>query len=370
MDSTTSVGRGPNVNNQRQIWTFEEERALIQGLKKLIAREMKAGNGFRSGMEKNYVLLAPLLQNTSGVGWSESGHILEVEEPVWNGFVKGVESSAFEKGKRVGKRKRVKDAEVEVVGLLSTLCKKADQRWGQMVEHIGVQHEAKEQRKHLFLHRKINPMDRHESMPRIVERYCRPSWSPNEERECYRLFFNICCETPDVNVPAVFNSIWPHLLIQLTEEMLTYFSMLKFLTFLGTPAVEVHAESGLVTVTPTYWAYVGREMNLEYFFRHVGFPWYKECVELWDLRDAASVHMELGERVHEPIMFDDTDEEIVAADDPNGANGADLDFRNDEGVGAAGLEYMNNGANNVHELDDDVEVEEHYRSRHRRRLLR
>ncbi|GER29409.1 BAH domain, partial [Striga asiatica] len=302
MDSTTSVGRGPNVNNQRRIWTFEEER-----LKELIARGMKANNGFRSGYtinsfrglqlersltsrrnitvwKKNYVLLAPLLQNTFGVGC----HILEVEEPVWNDY--GVESSASRKGKRVGKRKRVKDAEVEVVGLLSTSCEKADQCWGQMVERIGVQHDKKEQQKHLrdvevyshvenkeeidvffsvgeedkasmvkmilenklFFHRKINPMDRHESMLRIVARYHHPGWSANEERECYRLSFNICRETPDVNVPSFFNSIWPHLSIQLTKEMLTYFSVLKvkakikalhtyfreFLTFLEIPGVE------------------------------------------------------------------------------------------------------------------------------------
>ncbi|CAA0814419.1 Unknown protein [Striga hermonthica] len=222
MECTTTVGRGPNTNNPRRTWTFEEERALIQGLKDLLARGMKADNGFRSGYtlfleqymqqqfpgttiraephnsskitvwKKNYGLLAPLLQSGSGVGWSETGHLLDVEDAVWNDYVKvyskakglrnkpwpfysdwldifgkyratgkgaegfadvvqeGVESSASGKGKRVGKRKRVKDVEVEVVGLLSTLCEKADQRWGQMVERIGVQHDAKEQRKVLY----------------------------------------------------------------------------------------------------------------------------------------------------------------------------------------------------------------------------
>ncbi|CAA0833609.1 Unknown protein [Striga hermonthica] len=541
MDSTTSMGRGPNVNNPRRSWTIEEERALIQGLKELVARGMKADNGLRSGYtlfleqymrqqfpgttiraephitskitvwKKNYGLLQPLLQETSGVGWSESGHILEVEEPVWQDYVKvypkgkglrnkpwpfysdwvdifgkdratgegaegfadavqevlsntgdnapaqnvssgggggdfesneneiqsspthGVESSASGRGKRVGKRKRLKDAEVEVVGLLHTLCEKADKRWGEMVERIGVQHDAKEQRKVLYEALKCipiltteqrfivskyfcrnkedmdvffsvddeekasmgvlyytgqlhfqqissssqltprhhplnsNPMERHASMLRIAERYRRPGWSANEERECYRLFFNLCRETPDVNVPAVFNSLWAQLSIQLTEEMLHYFSVLMvkskiralhrnfrdFLRFLETPGVEVHAESGLVNVNHTYWAYVGRETDMEYYFRHVGFQWYEECVDLWDLRRAAGVHIGAGERAYDPIMFDDTDEENIAADDPNGANGDDdaaLDVGNEHGHGAAG---------NMKEVEDDA-VEEVY----------
>ncbi|CAA0820421.1 Unknown protein [Striga hermonthica] len=281
MECTTTVGRGPNTNNPRRTWTFEEERALIQGLKDLLARGMKADNGFRSGYtlfleqymqqqfpgttiraephisskitvwKKNYGLLAPLLQSGSGVGWSETGHLLDVEDAVWNDYVKvyskakglrnkpwpfysdwvdifgkdratgegaegfadavqevlsntgddaptqnvrrggvglafetndneiessspqGVESSASGKGKRVGKRKRVKDVEVEVVGLLSTLCEKADQRWGQMVERIGVQHDAKEQRKVLYEALKKIPMLSTEQKFIVTKYFCK-----------------------------------------------------------------------------------------------------------------------------------------------------------------------------------------------------
>ncbi|GER44414.1 30S ribosomal protein S15 [Striga asiatica] len=319
--------------------------------------------------------------NTSGVGWSESDHILEVEEAVWQDYVKDIESSASRKGKRVGKRKRFKDVEVEVVVLLSTLCEKADQRWGQIVVRIGVQHDAKEQRKVLYealkcipilttegrfivskYHQlKMNNVERHASMLRIAERYRRPGWSANEERECYRLFFNLCHETPDVNVPAIFNSLWPQLSIQLTEEMLTYFSMVKvkaktkalhmnfreFLTFLETASVNVHAESSLVTVNSTYWAYVGR---------------YEECVELWDLRRGVGVHIEAGERVYDPIMFYDTDEENVAADDPHGGDGADgakLGVGNEGSDKAAGLDYMNGEEEYVAEaVEEDYKEED------------
>ncbi|GER27307.1 acyl-CoA N-acyltransferase [Striga asiatica] len=329
MDSTTSMGHGPNVNNQRRIWTFEEERALIQGLKELIAHGVKADNRIRSGYtvfleqymqqqfpgttiraephisskitlwKKNYVLLAPLLQNTSGVGWSETGHILEVEEPIWNYYVKGVESSA---------------------------SGKADQRWGQMVERIGVQHDAKEQQKQLY-----------EALKSILmlSSFIVSLTKWIDMKACYVLRQGI--------VGPVGH--------RMRNETLHYFSVLEvkakikalhtyfreFLTFLKTPGVDVHAETGLVTVTPTYWAYVGRETDLEYFFRHVGFSWYEECVELWDLRDAADVRME-----------------------PDGADAADLEFGNEEDAGAAGVEHMNDGANNVHEVEDDVVVEEHY----------
>ncbi|GER51602.1 mediator of DNA damage checkpoint protein 1 [Striga asiatica] len=196
-------------------------------------------------------------------------------------------------------------------------------------------------------------MDRHASMLRIAERYRRPGWSANEERECYRIFFNLCHETPDVNELAIFNSLWHQLSIHLTKELLYYFSVLKvktkikalhmnyreFLTFLETPGVHVHAESGLVNVNNTYWAYVG---------------------QLWDLRRAAAVHIDAGERAFDPIMFDDTDEENVAADDPNGPDDADaaaLDVGNEDGDRAAGVDHMNGAAGNMQEVEDDeVEV--------------
>ncbi|GER30739.1 S-adenosyl-L-methionine-dependentmethyltransferases superfamily protein [Striga asiatica] len=279
----------------------------------------------------------------------------------------GVESSASGKGKRVGKLKRVKDAEVEVVGLVSTLCERADQHQsnGSSRKHATDRGEISAAR---LDSKRGEGMLPDLSMLLIAARFRRPGWTANEERECYRIFFNICRETPDVNDPTIINSIWHNLSIQLTEEMLLHFSVLKvkamnkalhtyyreFLTFLDTPGVDVQPDTGLVTVTPTYWAFVSRETDLEYFFRHVGFPWYEECVELWDLRDAATVHIEAGERGHDLIMFDDTDEEIVAADEANGADGADgdsLELENDKGDGTA---------NGLHEVEVDAAVDEHF----------
>ncbi|CAA0811633.1 Ribonuclease H-like superfamily protein [Striga hermonthica] len=63
--------------------------------------------------------------------------------------------------------------EVEVVGLLSTLCEKADQRWGQMVERIGVQHDAKEQQKVLYEALKNIPMLTTEQKFIVAKYFCR-----------------------------------------------------------------------------------------------------------------------------------------------------------------------------------------------------
>ncbi|GER39662.1 kinesin-like calmodulin-binding protein [Striga asiatica] len=128
-------------------------------------------------------------------------------------------------------------------------------------------------------------MDHYARMLRIAERYRVLGWSVNEERECYRLFFNLCRETLDVNVPTYFREL---------------------LTFLGSPGVNVHADSGRP-----------------------------------------------GARFDDPIMFDDTNKEIVVGDRPNGADGADwVD-------GTDWAEYINGGANDVHEQVDHARVEEH-----------
>ncbi|GER42045.1 shaggy-like protein kinase 41 [Striga asiatica] len=157
-------------------------------------------------------------------------------------------------------------------------------------------------------------------------------------------------------------------------QLLLYFSMLRvkakikalhrnfreFVTFLETFGVNLQAESGLVTVNSTYWAYVGLETNLEYYFRHVGFPWYEECVELWDVRGAASVLIEAGERLYDPIMFDDTDDEYEAAGDGNGADGghgAEVAVGNEDGDGADGVDYMNGTANKEEAGEEEYEEE-------------
>ncbi|GER37362.1 homeodomain-like/winged-helix DNA-binding family protein [Striga asiatica] len=488
MDSTTSVGRGTNQNNQRRSWTVEEERALIQGLKDLVARGWKADNGFRSGYttileqymrqqfptttiradphisskitvwKKNYILLAPLLAQTSGVGWSETGHMLEVDEPIWKDYVQvypkakalrnkswpfyadwveifgkdratgegaegfadalnevltntgddghphvnsrndgigcsfegnehetessslnGVESSASGKGKRVGKRKRFVEPEDQVVGLLSTLCEKADQRFSQMVERIGFQHDAKEQRKALYEALNCLPTLSTEEKFMVTKYFCKN----NEELD---IFFSLPDDTKASMVKMILkkrsaSSITsstmerhermlliaeryrvPGWSVKLTFSMQKYFSVLKvrtkinalrtyfreFLTYLETPGVEVHADSGLVRVNPTYWAYVGQETNFESFFRHVGFPWYDECVDLWDLRDAAEVDMQGGSgvRIDQPIMFDDTDESNGANDDAEGADD-DAEGANDDAEGADMTEDMFGAANDV-----------------------
>ncbi|CAA0811635.1 Unknown protein [Striga hermonthica] len=232
MDSTASVGRGPYQHSQRRSWAFEEERALIQGLKDLVARGMKADNGFCSGytlileqyMQQQFPgttiraephisskVMVDIFGKDRATGEGAEGFADALQEVLCNtgedapaqnvrrggvggdfesnendteSSAQGVESSASGKGRRVGKRKHVKDMEVEVVGLLFTLCEKADQRWGQMVERIGVQHDAKEQRKVLYEALKNIPMLTTEQKFIVTKYFCR-----NQE-EMY-IFFSV-----------------------------------------------------------------------------------------------------------------------------------------------------------------------------------
>ncbi|CAA0842090.1 Unknown protein, partial [Striga hermonthica] len=118
MVSSATGGRNSKSNGNRRVWTMEEERALINGLKELVSRGWKCDNGFRNGYtallekhmsdvfpntdlkaephisskisvwKKNYGLIAGMMA-TSGFGWSDTGNMVTVrEEDVWIEYLK------------------------------------------------------------------------------------------------------------------------------------------------------------------------------------------------------------------------------------------------------------------------------------------
>ncbi|CAA0841292.1 Unknown protein, partial [Striga hermonthica] len=111
-------GRNSQAAGQCRVWNEDEDRALIVGLRDLVARGWKCDNGFRNGYaiileqhmhhmfpgttiiaephitskisvwKKNYGLLSEMLA-TSGFGWSETGNMITVrEEDVWKDYIK------------------------------------------------------------------------------------------------------------------------------------------------------------------------------------------------------------------------------------------------------------------------------------------
>ncbi|CAA0805971.1 Unknown protein [Striga hermonthica] len=118
MESSATGGRNSQAAGQRRVWNEDEDRALIVGLRDLVARGWKCDNGFRNGYaiileqhmhhmfpgttiraephitskisvwKKNYGSLSEML-STSGFGWSETGNFITVrEEQIWKDYVK------------------------------------------------------------------------------------------------------------------------------------------------------------------------------------------------------------------------------------------------------------------------------------------
>ncbi|CAA0828037.1 Unknown protein [Striga hermonthica] len=118
MESTASGGRNSQAVGQRRVWNEDEKRALIEGLRDLVARGWKCDNGFRNGYaiileqhmqkkfpgstiraephisskitvwKKNYGSLLEML-GTSGFEWSQTGNMITVrDEDVWISYMK------------------------------------------------------------------------------------------------------------------------------------------------------------------------------------------------------------------------------------------------------------------------------------------
>ncbi|GER39302.1 UvrABC system protein A [Striga asiatica] len=458
MDSAISLGRTPNPNPTRWVWTFDEERALVSGLKDLVARGWKCDNGFRSGyttvLEQHIRQLCPgsnikaephicskitaqpkakplrgksfsfysnwldIFGKDHATGEGAQGFVDAVKEVLSNDgdctqnntsrhvgggglsegqdnevdseSAHGVESTASG-GIASGNVIRIWGD--QVVGLISTLCEKTDQRLSQLVARVGFQQDAKEQRQIIVgALKSILSLSRHQKFTvakylcknndelDFVLEYLVQGWTLHEERVCYRLFFGICRATPNVDQPAVFNSLWSVLARQVSEAMHKKFSIGKvkakinmlhthfreFQLYLTIPGTKVVGEGGHVRVSATYWIYVGqvifstlsyftfkynfwvyfrvqlllfyltyvcfpsiiqstvvfvhfaKETDYESFFRRYGFPWYNECVELGELCAVAEVDMARGPgcSTNNPLDFQNLDEYDQVMDEP------------------------------------------------------
>ncbi|GER41175.1 sequence-specific DNA binding transcription factors [Striga asiatica] len=268
------------------------------------------------------------------------------------------ESSASGKSKRDGKRKRNVEPEDKIIGFLSSVCQETNNRLSELSTRVGYQANAKQQRiavydalkkiPHLttdervgvarYLSKNPDEMDLFFSLDddaktsmvhQILSGPMLEGWTEGEEKVCYRLFFQKCSETEDVDRAPVLNSLWFGISRQLSELMQKDFTWEKvrekihclqghyrlFLRYMTTPGVRVHDDGGLVSVNRDYWNVVG-ETDLQVFFRSNGFKWYNHCLQLWNVRGAADVDLESnpGANNDYPICLDDTMSDVWSED--------------------------------------------------------
>ncbi|GER45709.1 aspartate carbamoyltransferase [Striga asiatica] len=318
--------------------------------------------------KKNYGLILGMLA-TSGFEWSETGNMIVVkEDAVWQSYINVInsfpeqcddlnnnmdsfsaqegESSASGKSKRDGKRKHNVEVEDKIIGLISSVCEETNKRLSELSVRFTNQGDAKEQRIAVYealkkipnittdekvivaryLCKNLDEMDLFFSLDDVAQcsmelgnierRFRLEGWTEEEEEACNRLFFQKCAETDDVHLPAVVNSLWFGLFRQLSDLMQKEVSWMKghyreFLQFMTTPGVGVHDDGSFISVNREYWNFVREETDIEQYFRWNGFKWYNECVQLWNLRGAAQVDIDLNpcqtlqNPIHMDVMEDD-----------------------------------------------------------------
>ncbi|XP_030468566.2 uncharacterized protein LOC115687223 [Syzygium oleosum] len=126
-DFSQTQGRG--TKRDRRVWTIDEENALLDGLEELVARGMKADNGFKSGymimlekwvqekfpgsgikgnphIESKMRYLKKLynqiydLKDQSGFGWDHEKHSVDIHsEDSWQKYCKAYPGAASLRGK-------------------------------------------------------------------------------------------------------------------------------------------------------------------------------------------------------------------------------------------------------------------------------
>ncbi|CAA0837825.1 Unknown protein [Striga hermonthica] len=117
MDFEGGIGNRDSSSNSRRVWTFEEESALVNGLKDIVARGWRCDNGFRSGYgglleqhmkkvfpntdikaephisskikvwKKNYGSLCDMM-GKSGFSLTETGALDVRDDDVWREYIK------------------------------------------------------------------------------------------------------------------------------------------------------------------------------------------------------------------------------------------------------------------------------------------
>ncbi|GER34485.1 translationally-controlled tumor protein homolog [Striga asiatica] len=337
MESTASGGRNSQAVGQRRVWNEDEERALIQGLRDLVARGWKCDNGFRNGYttileqhmqqmfpgtsiraephisskitvwKKNYGLLLGML-GTSGFEWSETGNMLTVKNAdIWKAYVKV----------RV-----VHPASLSVMEKESVML-----RW--RIKYWVYCHPFAKRRTAVFQNFP------HVSVTKLMQRR-------NELPKSDNLFTFGKLTSPCISLMDRMTSLeniargfrlegWTELEEKLSDLMQKEFTWMKvqekihclqghyreFLRFLTIPGVRVHDDGGLVSVNREYWNVVGEESNMEVFFCWNGFKWYNHCVQLWNIRGAAEVNVQAnpGANNENPICLDDTITYVVLSED-------------------------------------------------------
>ncbi|KAL8527951.1 hypothetical protein ACS0TY_005678 [Phlomoides rotata] len=113
MDNNQGTSRGKNTekaSNPMRVWTYEEERVLVNSLKDLVAKGYKCDNGFKSGYvtvleqmmvnafpttdlrdyphtnskihvwKKQYAALYTMLDGFSGIGLHNTYHMVDAPE--------------------------------------------------------------------------------------------------------------------------------------------------------------------------------------------------------------------------------------------------------------------------------------------------
>ncbi|GER33651.1 structural maintenance of chromosomes (SMC)family protein [Striga asiatica] len=137
-------------------------------------------------------------------------------------------------------------------------------------------------------------MDRMTSLENIARGFQLEGWTELEEKVCYRLFFQLCAETDDIDKAPVLSSLWFEISRQLSDLMQKKFTWMKvrekiyclqghyreFLRFLTIPGVRVHEDGGLVSVNREECRRRGNYNLLPFYFcnffssvdKHVGSP--------------------------------------------------------------------------------------------------